>query len=519
MIKELELEIFRSEIPALRTFPDFEAPILHFATDPEADPERMLPCAIVTDHGNGTLELWSLHTQNNFRTAQEARNDLGFLFRHARNAQEAHCLVCCPDGTYLTFFEKSSIGIRFDPKNRRAFLFDTREAFGKDSGVESFGITAYENPDPDADFFYASCMRTAEKGHRQVLDVKVAYDFSYWEILRKDEGEENLRLNAPHMTRISGSRVYDSHFKDVSYSVPAFPGREISRHELVDSAMREIFRMFQKIAGLPEVETFEKHCRTEDGSVDFISDAFRIFSNRLRDSVNAEHLNDLICQKIYPGTVLLPGKISHFDVGHPDEIARTPTSKGSPAHFEFSKDARRVYVSSHNFDILCDALRYFGPAAIDAFDVENGKLCKRGTFETAEGYRFTSHRVFENGGKEYVATIGQPNRFYVVDAETLEKAFHTDLADSKLGEIPEKNLDSWVRSTHSDERYPLFRPFEISENGAFAYVPNKRGITYVSTSGPTSPKRFLSFELSGMEVAGKLSKLRAINAHCYRIRT
>ena len=129
MARELELVKYRSEIPALSNFPNFKDPIVHFATDPESDPHRMLPCAVITDHRERTFEIWWLHTENNFRVAKEAREDGNFLFRHARNAQEAHCLVPCPDGTYLTFFEKSSIGIRFDPKNEKAFLFDTLETF------------------------------------------------------------------------------------------------------------------------------------------------------------------------------------------------------------------------------------------------------------------------------------------------------------------------------------------------------------------------------------------------------
>ncbi|MFB0964570.1 MAG: hypothetical protein QMC36_02575 [Patescibacteria group bacterium] len=129
MARELELIRYRSEIAPLANFANFQDRVVHFATDPEADPHRMLPCAIVTDHRESAVEIWWLHTEKNFLTAKEAREDGGFFFKHARNAQEAHCLIPCPDGTYLTFFEKSSIGIRLDPKNGRAFLFDTLEAF------------------------------------------------------------------------------------------------------------------------------------------------------------------------------------------------------------------------------------------------------------------------------------------------------------------------------------------------------------------------------------------------------
>lgn len=202
-------------------------------------------------------------------------------------------------------------------------------------------------------------MRSRPDGKREVLDVRLAYDFSYWETVRSDVGEAELRLNAPHMTRISNGIVYDSHFKDVSYRVPSLGSGEISRHVLVDTGMREIFRAFVKISGLPENEPFEKYASTEDGSVKFESETFRTFSDKLREKLGCQHLNDLICERILTGASLLPGKISHFDVTAPERVSTAATTKGSPAHFEFSKDGGRVYVSSHNFDILCDALRYF----------------------------------------------------------------------------------------------------------------------------------------------------------------
>ncbi|MFB0964567.1 MAG: hypothetical protein QMC36_02560 [Patescibacteria group bacterium] len=99
----------------------------------------------------------------------------------------------------------------------------------------------------------------------------------------------------------------------------------------------------------------------------------------------------------------------------------------------------------------------------------------------------------------------------------MKEVSHVDLADSLLDSIPAAKMDVWVRSTHTDERYPFFRPFEISEDGELAYVPNKRGIAYVSLMKPGMPKKFVSFEISNPEIASKFKKLTALNAHCYRI--
>lgn len=94
---------------------------------------------------------------------------------------------------------------------------------------------------------------------------------------------------------------------------------------------------------------------------------------------------------------------------------------------------------------------------------------------------------------------------------------HSDLGETLLDSTPASKLDAWVRSTHTDERYPFYRPFEMSEDGELAYVPNKRGVTYLSVMKPGIPKKFVSFELCDKEMAAKFKRLNALNAHCYRI--
>lgn len=367
MIKRLELSVLESDAPRLADFPEFERPIAHFVTDSDRDPQWILPCVVVADHGRGKISLWSLHSDANFAAVEAAKSDPAWIFQHGKNIQEAHCLFACPDGTYLAFYEKSSLGLRFDPDNRQAFLFDAPEAYGKDSGAVSFGTTAFPNPDPSADFFYTSFVQELPDGNRKIVDVRLAYDFSYWEPIRESSGSADLRLNVPHMTRTNAGIVYDSHFRDVSYAVPDFGSRILSRHELVDAAMRKAFAMFRQVTGADG--DFEAHCSTEDGSAEFRTTEFRDFCELLRERSGCEKLNDLVCEKIFPGAELLPGKVSYYPVSDPENILHATTARGAPAHFEFSANGDAVYVSSHNFDIFLGGLRYFGPAAIDAFRI------------------------------------------------------------------------------------------------------------------------------------------------------
>lgn len=125
-------------------------------------------------------------------------------------------------------------------------------------------------------------MRARPDGQREVQNVKLAYDFSYWETIRKDVGGAELRLNAPHMTRHLNGKLYDSHFKDVSYAVSGHDEGEISRHTLVDEGFRKAFELYRRIAKIPSEETFGKHCETDDGSVERMTEGFAKFVERLK---------------------------------------------------------------------------------------------------------------------------------------------------------------------------------------------------------------------------------------------
>lgn len=117
MVKELELEIIENEVPALRNFPEFEKPVSHFATDPSVDPERMLPNAVIADHRKGTSNSGgsSRKQSENRRRSEERRR---ILFPPLQKLTGSALHDSCPDGTFLAFFEKSSIGIRFAPKKK-----------------------------------------------------------------------------------------------------------------------------------------------------------------------------------------------------------------------------------------------------------------------------------------------------------------------------------------------------------------------------------------------------------------
>lgn len=212
-------------------------------------------------------------------------------------------------------------------------------------------MTSYANPDPSADFFHTSFSGTDSEGRHFVKNAELAYDFSYWKEIRVEFGSGDGMIHAPHMTRVHGGRVYDSHFKDATYSVRGSSGATFGRHELVDGGMRKIFSMFKTVARLPDSEPFERFCATEDGWVKFSDPTFFQFCEKMKSSFGLSELSDLICEKITPGLELLPGKISHFGLSSPETADIAETSCGAPAHLEFLDDS--AYVSSHNFDTLC----------------------------------------------------------------------------------------------------------------------------------------------------------------------
>ena len=215
--------------------------------------------------------------------------------------------------------------------------------------------------------------------------------------------------------------------------------------------------------------------------------------------------------------MLSPGYVSYFQIGDGENVRRVRTTKGSPAHFELSADRKTVYVSSHNFDVVCGCFKYFGPAAIDAFEITPEGLRKTGTFETLTGYRFTSHRAFSYGGKNFVATIGQPGRFFLIDGKTMKEVFHADIIPSGIDSIPPSEMNAWIRLTNDYSKFTFFRPFDISEDGTTAFIPSETGLRHLRLFETEKRFDFIGFENMPREISELLKGLKIINAHAYAV--
>lgn len=103
-----------------------------------------------------------------------------------------------------------------------------------------------------------------------------------------------------------------------------------------------------------------------------------LFVERLSASLGCSHANDHLRKNI-SRLRTPPRKNRPFPARKPRERRTSRNFEGDPAHFEFSKDGGRVFVSSHNFDILCDAVAIFD-RLIDAFELRDGEMRKTGTF-------------------------------------------------------------------------------------------------------------------------------------------
>lgn len=180
---------------------------------------------------------------------------------------------------------------------------------------------------------------------------------------------------------------------------------------------------------------------------------------------------------------VLPGNITTYNLNDCVEITYE-TTYSRPAHFEVSTSGD-VFVSSHNFVIL-DRLYYMGPASLDRFKFEQNGLVKIDNFELAEGYRYTSHRVFKYAGKSFMVTFAQPNRFYLIDVDKNEIVHFEDIGKDLLSDVSDYktflNSDMFAKETIKEVEVTSDGEFVIFVDTEFVYffsVPLKKIVTKV----------------------------------------
>jgi hypothetical protein len=161
---------------------------------------------------------------------------------------------------------------------------------------------------------------------------------------------------------------------------------------------------------------------------------------------------------------IAPGSIRVLSLEQGAEVAHT-VRHSKPAHFEVGA-AGHVYLSCHTFFAWKRQTYFVEPAALLKLRMTGGVPREEGVFRHPTGYRFTSHVVFQRDGREYLCTVGQPNRLFLVDAETMQLVAFKDIGEDCLSAQEDVAL---YLTTHNLEATAM-RAMAASEDGRYLTI-------------------------------------------------
>ncbi len=359
-------------------------------------------------------------------------------------------------GSFLTFIEYSPYFFKVDLKKNILQVY-AGDDFVKDSGefIQEFSSTNFkDDTDPRYFYFYSEHINKKTGRSRLVLH-RASLDLSEIEDIAVPES-----IELPHTTKKIGDYILNSHFLHCQFK-HLYSGKIFkNQHTYALFIYKMLYKEYCQKKGLPYADSFF-HNATSFSEIEKISSSDSNFSSFCL-SRGKTFLK--ICERNPKYTfALLPGIITIMDL-KTKKVESFNSTAPAPAHFEIDPKTGDIFTSSHSF-LGFERVYLWGPAAIDRFRLEKGKLIKLSSFSHPTGYRFTSHRIFSWKGKSYICTFGQPNRLFIIDAETMELEFFEDIETDFLSDQP--NVNSYVNYT--DLAFSTILTLEASPDGQFIF--------------------------------------------------
>jgi hypothetical protein len=354
----------------------------------------------------------------------------------------------------------------------------------KDLGINNlngFGDTFYK--ENNTIIFTGS---QKEKNEWIVKIFNATTDFN--KIQKIFEMPNNIK-EAPHTTKKVGNLIFNSQFVSSQFYISSINKIFSTRKELTNFIMGEIYNPLSLISKLNIIISrylsnfnqifnfilsyinsqlqsiinevrflnhFEKGLFFKNHKIKFESDFEMLFKKNYANLNFVELLSSKYSYNSLPGEIILLNTETNEQVNY-------KTSSSNSAHFEIFDNY--VYVSSHNFGSFFGDFLFTGPAAIDKYKISDQKLIYNGTFFDEKGYRFTSHVAFSYENQSYLATFGQPNRLFIIDANNMSLLYYEDIGPDYLSEIEDvkQHLNSVGLGKYPNEILPLV----VTKNGEF----------------------------------------------------
>jgi len=130
---------------------------------------------------------------------------------------------------------------------------------------------------------------------------------------------------------------------------------------------------------------------------------------------------------------VLPGKVLAYNMDN-DIVQEVPVGC-SPSHVVIDEYENFAYILSNNITKIDNKIFYLAPGRISKLKIHHDRVEQVGEFSDLKGYRFTSHKLIRINGNSYIATIGHPNRLFIINCQTMKKEYHFDIKKNIIGKV------------------------------------------------------------------------------------
>ncbi|MFZ3232537.1 MAG: hypothetical protein WA194_03265 [Patescibacteria group bacterium] len=393
------------KVPALSKYAEsFPVPVVSFLQSDERDVRGVFPTVVFADFKNGEIRYVQTLSQANSDTL-DAVDPERKRFALVKGGNDPHGIVKTGENRFLLTFQDAKFILDFDTAAGTFAILESNDLFDVPLDNVRFGATFFKSPKKSPDgrerFYFTRAGRSRETFDYVSECYSCNLDFTDRKFVSKSVSEYLIR--PPHVSKELDGVVFHSSFFDAGFKIPSIGKVCPTRMQFIDKVYSDFEKLYRRTpAG--KADAAPKLYELPAGNV--VSEGFRDFIDALKKNVGADDLFDLVRKVLYEVEVL-PGSFRTIDTGTGVNSLHQASAVAT-GHFEFDEKRKRVFVSCHNFDpnMRGGSISYFGPAVIDRFDLdEKRELSKAGSFSHPTGFRYTSHRVFEFGGKSHVCAV------------------------------------------------------------------------------------------------------------------
>lgn len=442
----------------------FSRPLVFFISN-KKDRCKDLICIVIVNFSASELVYIESYSESN----RNELNDHPYLARMAGHASP-HSVVPGPDpSTFLVFFETCGAFLRIDTATSKMQILTERNVPGlrEVSNVTQVGTTLYTDSDSHEWFYFPVLSDDGNSPRCHVFRTKV--DLSEAHKIAVMSGDNILM---PHTTRRHKDLLLNSGFGWTLFQQNK-TGKlsETSSTEGLWEILGNIYTEYCETKEFPCTQEgflwmLETATRPPSNSKDMSSD--NLYPKFRRFFVERYGNFEEICRQRHISLVQ-EGRFNTVSL-ESGKVETHSTRVANCAHFEIDTESDTVYVSNHNF-IRFPETTFFGPGSLEKYRFSDNKFVFDKEFSDPKAYRLTSHRLFKFDNKQYVVTIGHPNRLFVIDAESMEVVHFEDIGRPivSLHSDLKKYLNESFLSSNEDAIVPI----EVGSNGMLLLIGQK----------------------------------------------